>query len=114
MGLKTNNYVSKRLNITLPEAYAKLTELTLQKDNQARAIFSIQSSREDIKTLAPIDKVEVNFVWDRKADICKMAYEVAKTDIKVYEVFNKETGEMETKSISSILFGWNNDFINEV
>lgn len=114
MGLKTTNYVSKRLNITLPEAYAKLTELTLQKDNNARAIFSIQSSREDINTLAPIDKVEVNFVWDRKTDLAKMAYETAKTEIKVYEVFNKETGEMETKSISSILFGWDNDFINEV
>ena len=114
MGLKTTNYVSKRLNVSLSEAYAKLTELTLQKDNQARAIFSIQSTRENIENLAPIDTVEVNFVWDRKTDLAKMAYEEAKTGIKVYEVFNQVTGETETKSISSILYGWDNDFINEV
>jgi hypothetical protein len=112
MGLKTTNYVSKRLNVTLPEAYAKLTELILQKDDNVRAIFSIQSTRENIKNLAPIDKVEINFKWDRKTDPAKMAYEVAKTEVKTVETFN-DKGEVVIEKVNGVLFGWDNHIVGE-
>ena len=95
MGLKTTNYVSKSTGITLPTAYAVLTNLIIEANNQARAIFAVQSTRENAKNYRPIDVVQVYFTWDRKTDPAKMAYEAAK---------NKELG---------VLYGWENDIVCE-
>lgn len=111
MGLKTTNYKSKSMGITLPEAYAVLTNLIVETDNSARAIFAIQSSREATKEFKAIDKVEVRFTWDRKTDPAKMAYETAKTEIKTIEKFNEETGETVSIAENGVLFGWQNDFV---
>lgn len=106
MGLKTNNYVSKSTGIHLPIAYAVLRNLVIEANSQARAVFAIQTDRENAKKYTPIDKVEVHFEWDRKTDPAKMAYEVAKTQmVSVYS----EMGE-ETKK-NGVLFGWQNDIV---
>lgn len=107
MGLKSTNYVSESMGIVLPTAYAVLTNLILETDNRARAIFAIQASRKNAKTYNAIDKVEIRFTWDRKSDLARMAYDTAKAEI--VESVNEETGEVETKY--GTLYGWLDDIV---
>ena len=111
MGLKTTNYVSKSTGLTLPEAYAVLTNLIIETDNSARAIFAIQASRENAKNYKAIDKVEVNFYWDRKTDPAKMAYETAKTDSIEIVKYDEETNAMLPITENGTLYGWEDDII---
>lgn len=111
MGLKNINYVSKATGIVLPEAYAVLTNLIVEKDNRVRAIFAIQASREATKQYNAIDKVEVRFVWDRKTDPAKMAYEIAKTEVKHVERYIDETSTAITETEYGTLYGWQDDIV---
>lgn len=111
MGLKTTNYVSKSTGIVLPVAYAVLTNLIIETDDSARAIFAIQSSREATKVYKAIDKVEIRFTWDRKTDPAKMAYETAKTETKLVEKYNEETGEITQSVEFGVLYGWEDDIV---
>lgn len=104
MGLTKNNYYSKNTGVTLPTAYAILKDLVLN-GNRARAIFVIQSSRENTTLLKPIDKVEIYFDWDRKSDLVKMAYEKAKT--QKLEVID---GELIIEKYG-MLYGWYDDIV---
>ena len=110
MGLKTTNYVSKSTGITLPNAYAKIKDLVLN-GNRGRAIFAIQASRESADKFAPIDKVEVNFTWDRKTNLAEAAYQAAKTEEHPYERFNRETLKIEKGTEYGTLYGWGDDKI---
>lgn len=111
MALKTTNYVSKSMGITLPIAYAVLKNLIIETNNRARAIFAIQTSREAAQQYNAIDEVEVHFVWDRKTDAAKMSYETAKTQTKEVEKYNPETGEMVTGMEYGTLYGWQDAFV---
>lgn len=111
MGLKTTNYVSKSTGITMPEAYAVLTKLFIEDNNNARAIFAIQSSREATKQYNALDKVEINFTWDRKTDPAKMAYETAKTQVIEVSEYDEATNEFVTKNKLGTLYGWQNDIV---
>lgn len=108
MGLKKDYYYSKNLGVQMQTAYAILKDLVLNGNN-ARAIFIIQSSRENTKSLKPIDKVEVNFEWDRKSDLAKMAYETAKTQKGKEYVFDETTGNSTEIETYGTLFGWQDD-----
>lgn len=110
MGLIKENYVSKSTGLTLPTAYAKIKDLVLN-GNKGRAIFAIQANRENIDKFAPIDKVEVHFEWDRKADIAKTAYEAAKNEKRTVEKYNPETGKPYTETEYGTLYGWDNDIV---
>jgi hypothetical protein len=110
MGLKTTNYVSKSTGIVLPEAYAVLTNLIVETDNRARAIFAVQASRKNAQSYQALDKVEVRFTWDRKTDPAKMAYEVAKTQ-EEERTHYKEDGTEEIVKVYGTLYGWENDIV---
>ena len=112
MGLKTTNYVSKSTGITLPTAYAKIKDLVLN-DNMGRAVFAIQASREAVDAFKPIDKVEIYFTWDRKTDLAEMAYTAAKTQVKTIDKYDEEAHQMTTEEIPGILFGWEDDKVEE-
>ena len=109
MGLKSNYYTSKSTGVLLTNAYAILTNLILESDNRVRAIFSIQASREYVKNYKPLDKVEINFEWDRKTDPAKMAYTKAKQEVIVYEEYDETTGEVVQKTKNGTLYGWQDD-----
>ena len=109
MGLKSNYYTSKSTGVVLTNAYAILTNLILESDNRVRAIFSIQASREYVKNYKPLDKVEINFEWDRKTDPAKMAYTKAKQEVIVYEEYDETTGEVVEKTKYGTLYGWQDD-----
>lgn len=109
MGLKTNYYTSKSTGVVLTNAYAILTNLILESDNRVRAIFSIQASREYVKNYKPLDKVEINFEWDRKTDLAKMAYEKAKNEIITKEVYEENLFEPTHTTEYGTLYGWQDD-----
>lgn len=110
MGLIKNNYYSQSTGITLPTAYAVIKDIVLNGNN-GRAIFVIQSSRNATENFKPIDKVEVPFVWDRKTDIAKLAYETAKTQkIRNYE-YNKSLGVDIEEEKEGVLYGWEDDIV---
>ena len=111
MGLKTTNYVSKSTGLILPEAYAVLTNLIVEKDNRTRAIFAIQASRTAAKSYKALDTVEIHFEWDRKSDPAKLAYEFAKTETKTAEDFDKATGTITKKVELGVLYGWQDDIV---
>lgn len=111
MGVKTTNYKSKSTGLVLPEAYAVLTNLIIEKDNRVRAIFAIQASREATQNYVALDKVEIRFTWDRKTDPAKMAYLEAKTEKKVVPFFNEDLGETEEVEELGTLYGWEDDIV---
>ncbi len=49
MGLKKTNYTIEEMGITIPTAYAQITNLFIDLSGEAHARFSIQQTREDIK-----------------------------------------------------------------
>ena len=114
MGLKTTNYVSKSTGLVLPEAYAVLTNLVIEHDNRARAIFAVQASRENAQNYQALDKVEVRFTWDRKTDPAKMAYEAAKAEKRTVEKYNEETYTAVAVTEYGTLYGWDNDIVEAV
>lgn len=106
MGLKTTNYVSKSTGLVLPEAYAVLKTLVVESDSRVKATFSVQASRENAQNFQPIDKVVVNFVWDRKTNVSRMAYEEAKSQVYV------ETMEGGSEVVKyGTLYGWQDDIV---
>lgn len=110
MGLKTTNYVSKSMGITLPTAYAVIKDIVLNGNN-GRAIFAIHATREATQNYKPIDKVEVRFTWDRKNDIAKVAYETAKNETRTVDKVDEVTGETVSVTEHGTLFGWENDIV---
>lgn len=110
MGLKTTNYKSKSTGLTFPVAYAVLQTLLLDK-NKVTAKFVVQTSREKANKYDALDKVTVEFIWDRKTDLAEMAYESAKKDKKEEVYINPETFKQETKIVYGLLYGWENDIV---
>ena len=112
MGLKTTNYVSKSTGLTLPKAYAVLGDLVVNRHtNNARAVFLVQASRENTKNFKPLDEVTVNFVWDRKTDPAKMAYETAKTEVKEVETGLYADDKAITEKEYGTFYGWQDDIV---
>ena len=112
MGLKTTNYVSKETGLPLDEAYAVLTNLIVESNNSARAIFAVQSSRENAQTYRALDKVEVRFMWDRKSNPAEMAYEAAKKQVFLETEYN-ENGTVKERKVKEygVLYGWEDDYV---
>ena len=112
MGLKTTNYYQKETDLLLPVAYASLGDLVVNRyTNKARAIFLIQATRENSLTKKPLDEVKIEFVWDRKSDPVKMAYEVAKTQTISLDKIDEITGETISAVELGKLYGWQVDFV---
>ena len=112
MGLKTTNYVSKETGLLLEEAYAILTNLIVESNNRAKAIFAVQASRENAQTYRALDKVEVRFTWDRKNDPAKMAYEAAKVQVELETEYNPN-GTVKERKVKEYgtLYGWEDDIV---
>ena len=109
MGLKTTNYEIKKFGITLPTAYAKISDIELKK---GRATFVIQSSRENTDTLAPIETITIPVDFKRTENPFETAYKAVK-GVKEVEFYNDESGEVETQSIPQPFNGWEDDIITE-
>ena len=111
MGLKKTNYVSNSTGVTLPTAYAVLKNLIIEKDDNVRAIFAIQTSRENATLYRPIDTTTIWFKWDRKTDPAKMAYETAKNEVRTVETGIYEDEKPVTETEYGTLYGWKDDIV---
>ena len=110
MGLKTTNYLVKRTGAVLPEAYALIHSINAEK-NSVRVVFGVYANREKAKEYSPEETKQIHFVWDRKSDIAKTAYELAKGQT-VEEHINHETGEKETITVNGVFYGWTDDIVS--
>lgn len=111
MGFKTTNYYIEKTGLMLPEAYAMISKIDLWK-NIARVTFAIQTTREAIIEKMPLETKTLNIVWDRKADIAKLAYEEAKNKF-VEQLIDEESGETVLVEIKGLFDGWEDDIVKE-
>ena len=81
MGFIKKNYVNERMGIELPEAYARICDISIDGGNNAQAIFIIQQSREATYAKQPIDGVVFNMCIDRSKPVYEQLYSAAKESI---------------------------------
>lgn len=78
MGLKTTNYEIKELGISIPEAYAQITMLTVDKNGYASAEFTIQQNRTDIGEKSALDRRIITGEIDKTTHVYTQLYTMAK------------------------------------
>ena len=81
MGFIKKNYVNERMGIELPEAYARICDISVDGGNNAQAIFIIQQSREATYAKQPIDGIVFNMCIDRSKPVYEQLYSAAKESI---------------------------------
>ena len=80
MGLKTTNYTIESLGITVPEAYAKIKNLSVNEDGVAMAQFYIQQSREDMN-LNPFRVINFRTEVNKDLPIFSQVYVASKEEV---------------------------------
>lgn len=83
MGLKTYNYKNEAVGITLPTAYAQITDIFIEADGTASTNFTIQQNRESVTTKEPFDIIGYNCEIDKKLPIFEQVYLKAKEELFV-------------------------------
>ena len=81
MGLKTTNYEAKDIGITIPTAYARLTNISVNLEGQAYGRFEIHQTREDIGEKSPIERQNFVCAIDKDLPVHKQVYELAKEQL---------------------------------
>lgn len=81
MGLKTTNYELKRFGITLPEAYARLTNVNINLEGEAFGVFEIHQTREDLNLSSSLERIHINSTINKDLPIYSQLYIAAKNTI---------------------------------
>ena len=116
MGLKTTNYTVTSLGITLPQAYAAITNLSIDGD-VCRAAFAIQTTREAVFSLKPVAVKHISFKYDRSRSLMTQAYEnaVSSYETDVPDGSLDENGDIVftggTGVIKKPFYGWQADIV---
>ena len=85
MGLKTIKYEIPHLGIVIPEAYAKINNISINEEGYAMAQFYIQQSREDMN-LNPFKVETIRVKIDKDLPIYSQVYTLSKeTTFKNWE-----------------------------
>ena len=80
MGLKTTNYEAKKFGITLPTAYARLTDISININGMAFGNFEVHQNREDISQTEPFEKVNIYCAINKDLPIYSQLYIKAKEE----------------------------------
>lgn len=111
MGLKTTNYYVKSLGLTLPEAYALISDLRIMRDN-ACATFVVQSTRNAAANCKPLETVTVKFkIKDKSANLFEAAYLQAKKTVVIDRWSPSRMSRVPTE-VSGPFTGWDDDIVN--
>ncbi len=111
MGLKTKNYENKDTGLVLPEAYALIKAIKIDKE-YGTATFAVQTSRDNAFEKAPIFTKEIMFKVNRNENPFTTAYQKA-TEKYVTKVTDPETGE-EKEVVTGMPFkDWQDDLVTE-
>ncbi len=78
MGLKTTNCKIDDLGITIPEAYAQITSLSVDKNGYASAEITIQQNRADIGVKGALDRRIISGEIDKTSHVYTQLYAMAK------------------------------------
>lgn len=78
MGLKKTDYVIPMYNLTIPQAYARIYNLEIDIQGNARAYIAVCAAREDIGYKIPFETKEIRFTTDKLSNPYTVAYETAK------------------------------------
>lgn len=81
MGLKTTNYEVKSFGITLPEAYARLTNISIDLTGRALGVFEVHQNREDITKSQALERLHINTVIDKELPVHSQLYIKAKEEL---------------------------------
>lgn len=81
MGFKTSNYDVVDMGITIPQAYARISEITVDMKGQCKARFDIQQKREDVGIKKSFGTKHFFCSVDKDKPIHQQVYEKAKVDI---------------------------------
>lgn len=81
MGLKTTNYKVKEFGITLPEAYARLTNVNINVNGETFGTFEIHQTRESLNESQPLERIHINHIIDKDLPIHTQLYVKAKEEI---------------------------------
>lgn len=116
MGLKTENYTLATTGQVLHTAYAKIRAFVLNEDDSLRVKFGIHYTREDLAKHDPIAVVEldsrkIGYEVNRNNPWQEEAYNMARTQRKVTETWDKETKSVITTEECGPLYGWQNDIV---
>lgn len=111
MGLKTTNFYLEERKETLPEAYALIRSISVDKTGHGVAIVAIDRSRDLAKdaSVRPLAEIEVHFITNRKNDR-EVVYKKISTPYMVKK-FNKETKKVEEVEVYPMFYGWDNDIV---
>ena len=77
MGLKTTNYKIEKSGITIAEAYAQITQLSVTEECDCYADFKIQQTR-DTMGLEALDRKSIVCKVDKSLPIYEQVYNYAK------------------------------------
>lgn len=80
MGLKTTNYEIENLGIVVPEAYAKINNVSVNEEGVAMAQFYIQQSRENMN-LSPFKVTSIRVKIDKDLPLHKQVYVASKESL---------------------------------
>lgn len=81
MGLKKNNYMVKSLGVIIPTAYAQITELTVDNNNNANAIVQVQRNRDAIKEFDAYDIICYSCKVDKSIPVHEQVYNSLKENL---------------------------------
>mgnify|MGYP003296404535 CR=1 FL=1 len=93
MGLKTTNYEVKKFGITVPTAYARLTNVSIDVNGDAFGVFEIHQERDDLTTSEALDRVYLTTTINK--------------DLPIYS-------QIYTKAKAEIFTGWEDDIVEEI
>ena len=109
MGFKKENYEVEKIGITLPTAYAMITELKVTGE-RAKAVFSIHTSRDTVLTKQPVEQKVLWFDVDRNESPFVTAYKKAKESRETV-IVDEVTGEEKTVEKEGIFAAWTDDIV---
>ena len=81
MGLKTTNYEAKEFGIVLPTAYARLTNVNIDVNGEAYAMFEIHQTREDVTNKSSFERKNIHCVIDKDLPVHEQLYIKAKEEL---------------------------------
>lgn len=81
MGLKTTNYKVQELGITIPKAYARLTNIDINVDGEAFGTFEIHQTREDLTKNKPLERFYISDIINKDLPVHNQLYIKAKQDV---------------------------------
>ena len=90
MGLKINNYEVKEFGITLPNAYAQISSLSINLNGKVNCVFEIQQDR---------DSIGKNKCFETKMFTCEI-----NKDLPIYE-------QVYVAAKEQLFAGWTDDII---